>query len=146
MSLAQTRPSARASLGLWGHARARIRRFEPATLIWVTAAASLVFLVVGPAVRLVLASIQDGGTGALTLHNYVVAYGQARGLLALGNTLLYAIGVVLLAATFAIPMAWGVARTDMPAKGLVRALVLGAFVTPPRERMKSPASGASSTT
>jgi iron(III) transport system permease protein len=87
--------------------------------------------VVGPAVRLVLASIQDGGTGALTLQNYVAAYGQARGLVALGNTLLYAIGVVLLAATFAIPMAWGVARTDMPAKGLVRALVLGAFVTPP---------------
>ena len=30
-----------------------------------------------------------------------------------------------------MPLAWAVARTDMPGKGAVRLLVLGAFVTPP---------------
>jgi iron(III) transport system permease protein len=131
MSFTQTQPRARTSLGLTGYARARLRRFEPATLIWLAVAAALVFLVIGPVTRIVLASIQDGDTGAFTLHNYVAAYGHARDLEALGNTLLYAIGVMLLASTFAIPIAWGVARTDMPAKGLVRALVLGTFVSPP---------------
>ena len=37
----------------------------------------------------------------------------------------------MLSALFAVPIAWGVSRTDMPAKGLVRALILGAFITPP---------------
>jgi iron(III) transport system permease protein len=31
----------------------------------------------------------------------------------------------------AVPMAWAVSRTDMPGKGLIRALTLGAFITPP---------------
>jgi iron(III) transport system permease protein len=38
---------------------------------------------------------------------------------------------MLLSIVFAVPVAWGVSRTDMPAKGLVRALILGAFITPP---------------
>ena len=37
----------------------------------------------------------------------------------------------LLSTVLAVPIAWSVSRTDMPAKGLVRALILGAFITPP---------------
>ena len=32
---------------------------------------------------------------------------------------------------FAVPIAWAVSRTDMPCKGAIRLLILGAFVTPP---------------
>ena len=31
----------------------------------------------------------------------------------------------------AVPMAWAVSRTDMPGKGLIRTLTLGAFIMPP---------------
>ena len=30
-----------------------------------------------------------------------------------------------------MPIAWGVARTDMPGKGFVRVMIFGAFITPP---------------
>jgi iron(III) transport system permease protein len=39
--------------------------------------------------------------------------------------------VTALCAAVAVPMAWAVARTNMPGKGLVRTLTLGAFITPP---------------
>jgi iron(III) transport system permease protein len=39
--------------------------------------------------------------------------------------------VSALCVLFAVPMAWAISRTDMPAKHLVRLSVFGAFVTPP---------------
>ena len=39
--------------------------------------------------------------------------------------------VTVLCLIFAVPIAWAVSRTDMPCKGAIRLLVLGAFVTPP---------------
>ena len=90
----------------------------------------MLFLIVGPAAKLLMGSLQSGDTGHWTLGNYVKAYSSERRLWALGVSLLYAGGVTVLATLFAVPVAWGVARTDMPAKPLVRALILGAFITP----------------
>ena len=130
MSVAQTQDrAARAPQPGW--AAARLRRFEPATLVWIAAVLALVFLVVSPVARLVVSSLQSTETGAFTLRNYVIAYGRVRDLEALGNTLLYAVEVMVLSAVFAVPIAWGVARTDMPGKSFVRAMILGAFITPP---------------
>jgi len=106
-------------------------RLEPATIAWLLAVAALLFLVAGPVARLLLSSVQDTDTGALTWANYAVAYGSARNYAALGTSLLYAAEVTLVSAVFAVPIAWGIARTDMPAKGLIRSLILGAFITPP---------------
>jgi len=99
-------------------------------LIGLLAVVALLFLIVGPAIKLVISSLQDGESGRWTLTNYVTAYSNALRLRALGTSLLYASGVTVVAMVFAVPIAWGVARTDMPAKGLVRALILGAFITP----------------
>ncbi|HEX5212265.1 MAG TPA: iron ABC transporter permease [Pseudolabrys sp.] len=109
----------------------RLRRFEPATLIWLLAAAALLFLVATPLVRLLISSLQTTDSGTFTLGNYASAYGRLRNLEALGNSLLYALEVTIMSAAMAVPIAWGVSRTDMPAKGLIRALILGAFITPP---------------
>ncbi len=99
-------------------------------LIGLVVVVALLFLIVGPAIKLVISSLQDGESGRWTLTNYVTAYSNALRLRALGTSLLYASGVTVVAMVFAVPIAWGVARTDMPAKGLVRALILGAFITP----------------
>jgi iron(III) transport system permease protein len=40
------------------------------------------------------------------------------------------IWVSALCVLFAVPIAWGISRTDTPLKNLVRSMVLGAFVTP----------------
>jgi iron(III) transport system permease protein len=100
-------------------------------LAWAVAAAALLFLVVTPVVSLLLSSLHDTDTGAWTLANFAIAYGRSRDWVALGNSLLYAAATTVLSALLAVPIAWGVSRSDMPGKALVRILILGAFVTPP---------------
>ncbi len=119
------------SLPLRGRRVWRLREVQPATLIFIVAIAALVFLVVAPIARLLVSSFQSTDTRAFTFENYGIAWGHARDFVAVGNSLRYALEVTILSAVFAIPIAWGVSRTDMPGKGLIRALILGAFITPP---------------
>jgi iron(III) transport system permease protein len=105
-------------------------RIDLWSLIWIGATLVLVFLVVAPMLRLLVSSFQSTDTGAFTLENYVTAYASQRRLIGLGNSLLYGAAVVGVSIGLAVPLAWAVARTDMPGKGVVRATVLGAFITP----------------
>ena len=109
----------------------RARAFDPLILLWIALAVILLFLVVNPLFRLVQTSLEDADTGAFTLMNYVAAYEKPRYLMAMGNSIRLGFSVTFLCLIFAVPIAWAVSRTDMPAKGLVRTLVLGAFITPP---------------
>ncbi|MBV9786412.1 MAG: iron ABC transporter permease [Acidisphaera sp.] len=112
-------------------APARARHFDWLIVLWIALAAVLIFLVVNPLLRLAMSSLQEADTGAFTLANYLTAYGRPRYLQALWNSLDLAVCVTLLCLLFALPIAWGVSRTDMPGKSAVRVLVLGAFITPP---------------
>ena len=109
----------------------RSRSFDPLIFLWIVLAAALVFLVVNPLFQLVNTSLQETDTGAFTLMNYVTAYSRPRYLVAMWNSIRLGFTVTVLCLAFAVPMAWAVSRTDMPCKGLVRMLVLGAFITPP---------------
>lgn len=99
--------------------------------IWGLAAVVLLVMVGLPLFWLVYQSLLPGRSGALTLHNYVVVLGQTRFLDAAKNSLILATGAGTLGTVAGVPMAWAVARTDMPARGLIRALVIVAFSTPP---------------
>jgi len=109
----------------------RRRTFDPELLLWIVLAAALIFLVVNPLFRLVQLSMQDTDTGVFTLLNYVTAYSRPRYLVAMWNSLQLGFWVTVLCLIFAVPIAWAVSRTDMPCKGAIRLLILGAFVTPP---------------
>ncbi len=109
----------------------RARAFDPLILLWIALAVILLFLVVNPLFRLVQTSLEDADTGAFTLMNYVAAYEKPRYLMAMWNSIRLGFSVTVLCLIFAVPIAWAVSRTNMPAKGLVRTLVLGAFITPP---------------
>ena len=109
----------------------RARSFDPLILLWVLLAGALLFLVVNPLYQLIHTSLQDGESGDFTLMNYVAAYSRPRYLVAMWNSIRLGFTVTALCLVFAVPMAWAVSRTDMPYKGLVRVLVLGAFITPP---------------
>jgi iron(III) transport system permease protein len=109
----------------------RLRNLEPSFILWIVLAAALVFLVVNPLLRLLIGSLTDAKTGALTLANFATAYGQARYILAFQNSVVMGLAVTALCAVMAVPMAWAVSRTDMPGKALIRILVLGTFITPP---------------
>jgi iron(III) transport system permease protein len=99
-------------------------------LVWLLFVALLLVLVVNPLARLFWVSFQDPDTGALTLANYLTAFGRWRYIEALVNSLVVGLAVGVLCVLFGVPMAWAVSRTDMPGKGLVWAAILGTFIVP----------------
>jgi iron(III) transport system permease protein len=105
--------------------------FDSTWLLWIGIIAVLLFLVVSPFIYLVITSFQAERTGEFTFANYATAYGRARYVEALLNSLKLGAVSALLAGVFAVPLAWAVARTDMPGRGLTRMLVLATFITPP---------------
>ena len=105
--------------------------FDSTWILWIAIIAVLLFLVVSPFVYLVVTSFSAERTGDFTFANYATAYGRARYVDALMNSLKLGGTAALLAGVFAVPLAWAVARTDMPGRGLTRMLVLATFITPP---------------
>jgi iron(III) transport system permease protein len=107
------------------------RYFDPLNILWFVLIATLVFLVVSPMAQLLISSFQDSTDGSFTLQNYIAAYGRARYIEALVNTLMLGLVAALLSAIMGIPLAWALSRTDVPYKGLIWLVVLGAFIVPP---------------
>jgi iron(III) transport system permease protein len=103
---------------------------EPATLVWIALIAVLLFLVALPMTKLLIVSFTTR-SGAFTVANYITAYGRARYLDALINSLLLACATTGYSILFAVPMAWAMSRTDMPGKTFIWLTVLGAFILPP---------------
>jgi iron(III) transport system permease protein len=99
-------------------------------LLWAGLALVLILLVGNPLLRLVLISFQDS-SGAHTFGNYVEIVSRWRYLIGYRNSLALGFSVACLCVLFAVPMAWGVSRTNMPGKNLIQVLVLATFVTPP---------------
>jgi iron(III) transport system permease protein len=108
----------------------RWRHLDKSVFLWLLLVAALLVLVINPLARLVWSSFQDGATGAVTLDNYLAAYGRWRYLEALVNSLVLGLAVAAVCVVFGVPMAWAVSRTDMPGKGLVWAAILGTFIMP----------------
>jgi iron(III) transport system permease protein len=105
----------------------RIDLLRPA--FWALAAV-LAVLVVMPLAWLAYYSVL-GKDGQLTLANFAALVNEAtlrRPYVVAG---LMAVGVGALSCAVATPLAWLVARTDLPGRRLVRALVMASFVTPP---------------
>ncbi len=105
----------------------RVDLFLPAFLVL---ALVLAVLVLFPLFWLFRSSVMDS-SGALTLGNFATLVTDATMrkpfLLAIGM----ALGVGALSCLIATPLAWLVSRTDLPGRGVVRALVTASFVTPP---------------
>jgi iron(III) transport system permease protein len=98
--------------------------------VWVAAALVLVFLMALPLGWLAWVSVSGEG-GGVTLAHYREVVRDPALRRALGNTLVLAVGVGVASVAVGAPLAWLTARTDLPGKGVLRALVLASFVTPP---------------
>src|SRR5437764_6448001 len=128
MAYAESTPLAEAGAGAaWGQ---RWRHWDKSSLVWIAAIVVLAVLVLNPLLRLLVVSFQDDG-GAFTLANFSAAYGNARHLQALGNSLVLGLSSGVLCLAFGVPLAWCLSRTDMPAKSLVWIAILGTFIIPP---------------
>lgn len=106
--------------------------WDPSRLLWLGLAAALALLVLLPLVQLLLISVEvPGQNGGFTLANYVRAFSRERYLIGFKNSFMLGASVATFCLLLAVPMAWAVARTNMPGKPLVRLMVLLTFITPP---------------
>jgi iron(III) transport system permease protein len=97
--------------------------------VWVLAAVALVVLMALPLGWLgwVSLSSEDGPTVA----HYAAVFRDPHLQKALWNTVVMAVWVGVTSLAVGAPLAWLTARTDLPAKGLIRGLIMASFVTPP---------------
>ena len=108
----------------------RIRRWTPFLLM----GSVLGYLILVPLILLVVASFKPEGLildPGFTLKNYVEIYTGVDFLPLLGSTVLFALGATATALFFGISLAWLVERTDLPCRGLIRALIILPMATPP---------------
>src|SRR5712691_9455091 len=98
--------------------------------ILILFAALLCVLIVLPMSWLIYYSFVDR-SGAFTLGNFETLVTDPVFVDPLVTTLILATSSSIICCAFAAPMGWLVARTDMPLRRTVRALVTASFVTPP---------------
>ncbi len=119
-----------ATLDRVGDAGRSAFRFKDPTLpLWIGAALLLVFLMLLPLGAIFRSSVW-GGTG-FTFSSYLEVFTNEQFLKAIWNTLIISTWVGVISVVLGALLAWLVARTDLPWKKSIRALVMASFVTPP---------------
>src|SRR3954464_14016845 len=108
----------------------RRARFDPSWPILIAFAAILIALIVLPMSWLAYFSVTDRA-GALTLDNFAKLVTDPTFREPLVTTVILATSSAIICCAVAAPMGWLVARTDMPLRRTIRALVTASFVTPP---------------
>jgi iron(III) transport system permease protein len=88
-------------------------------------------LVLLPLFWLTYYSFRSDTGGGATLDNFVALVADPTLVRAYGLAIGMALAVGLLSCLVATPMAWLVARTDLPGRRIIRMLVTASFVTPP---------------
>jgi iron(III) transport system permease protein len=106
----------------------RPRRFQ-ALGIRAFFATALFILTLYPIVLVLHRSVF--GTEGFSLDFYREVYQSSANLKAMVNTIVISLGAVALGAVIAIPSAWLVARTDLPARRRFRGLLLLPYMIPP---------------
>jgi iron(III) transport system permease protein len=111
-------------------ARRSAVRFDVSLPILLAFSAALCLLIVLPLSWLVYYSVHDRA-GGFTIANFVELATDPTFLDPLVTTVILAVSSAAICCAVAAPMGWLVARTDMPLRRTVRALVTASFVTPP---------------
>lgn len=100
-----------------------------ARLAWWVPGAALLVLTVAPILLVLLRSVfTDAGPD---LSHYRTALDDPANRQALWNTVTISLATVVVSLLVGLPLAWLVARTDLPARGRLRALLLLPYVVPP---------------
>jgi iron(III) transport system permease protein len=108
----------------------RLFRFDISWPILIAFAAVLCVLIVLPMSWLVYFSVTDRD-GAFTLANFAELITNPTFVDPLITTVIVATSSAIICCAVASPLGWLVARTDLPLRRTVRALVTASFVTPP---------------
>jgi iron(III) transport system permease protein len=112
-------------------AQGQRRGIDPSWPTFALLTLVLSVLVILPLFWLVYYSFRSDTGGGATVENFVALITDATLVRAYGLAIGMALGVGALACLVATPMAWLVARTDLPGRRYIRMLVTASFVTPP---------------
>src|SRR5712675_2847921 len=118
------------TIALPSAAAPRAHRLDLSWPILVLFAALLCVLIILPMSWLIYYSLVDR-SGAFTLDNFRTLVTDPVFVDPLTTTVILATSSSVICCAFASPLGWLVARTDMPLRRTVRALVTASFVTPP---------------
>ncbi len=108
----------------------RTRRFDASWPVLIVFAALLCALIVLPLFWLAYYSVTDRA-GEFTLANFRELVSSDAFLDPMMTTVILSVSASVLCCAVAAPMGWLVARTDIPLRRTIRALVTASFVTPP---------------
>lgn len=108
----------------------RLRREKGKMLLVGLCLGVFALFLVYPLGMMLLRGVQDPQTGSLTLATYERMLADPEFYEALTNTVIIAAGTLAASLLLAVPMAWGVSRTDMPLRGFVRIMAVLTFATP----------------
>lgn len=107
-----------------------LNKYDFSPIFWLVFIALLFALIGLPSFWLGFSSLKEANTGFFTLNNYWVVFTNPRFRQALLNSLILATGSGIISIIIGVPLAWLIARTNMPWRGLIRALLLVAFSIP----------------
>lgn len=125
----ETQPNVLASAGIPAAPASR-PRWPAGDAIVLGVAVVLLLVIVGyPVLWLLLAAL--GMPGELQAGYILRVFTRSQNFTALANTLTLAFGTAILSICFGVPLAWAAARSDMPFRRLVHALVALSYITPP---------------
>ncbi len=110
--------------------RASLKHFDWTNLIFLLVALIVVFLVCVPIGFMIYKSLTTQG-GVFTLENFVKYLGKRSVQTAILNTVIVAVGIGILATLIGVTLAFGVSRTNMRGKALVKTTIIIAIMTPP---------------
>jgi iron(III) transport system permease protein len=106
--------------------RGRLEGLDRSLPVWVAAAVTLVVLMALPLAWLGIMSVKGS-----TFGHYREVFADPALRKALWHTVVLAFWTGLASIAIGAPLAWLTARTNVPGKGLIKALVMASFVTPP---------------
>src|SRR5262245_9590878 len=118
------------TIALPAQATPRSHKIDLSWPILILSAALLCVLIILPMSWLFYYSLVDR-TGSFTLDNFRTLVTDPVFVDPLMTTVILAVSSSVICCLAAAPMSWLVARTDIPLRRTVRALVTASFVTPP---------------
>lgn len=106
-----------------------LRRLDSRTVIFLFITLFVLIVIVYPLLQVLLRSLLVEGTWSL--RNYEAVFGRPRNYVALWNSVWVSVAATLLATVIGTLAAFVVQRTDVPAKPLLRFLLILPFAIPP---------------
>ena len=115
--------------------RTNVRRVNWHTIALIATATAVFYLVLGPLLITLIATFREKGRlpfepGSLTLDNYAKVFFDISTWNLIANSLVFALGALILGVGLALTLGWIVERTDIPHRELLFSMIIAPMAIP----------------